>query len=197
MNFVKSVLIYLFLSLPVFAQEDTVNATPGYISDDLFIYTHSGPGNNYRIVGTINSGVEVTITGKQKNDYSEIINEQKKAVWVESKNVSTTPGLRHVVAQLNEKMAALSEKSTTIQVQASEKTSQILTLSEENLKLNNEVIELQKALANVKSKLKDEDTNIKKQWFFNGAIVLGLGLILGLVIPRIGGRKRSDMSSWK
>lgn len=187
----------MFLSLPTYAQEDTVNSSAGYISDDLFIYTHSGPGNNYRIVGTINSGLEIKITGKQENNYSQIIDNENRTVWAESKNVSTTPGLRHVIAELNEKMSTLSEQSNTIQAKASEKTSQVMQLSKENLALNNEVIDLKKSLANVSSQLKNEDTEIKKQWFFNGAIVLGFGLILGLVIPRLGFKKKSEMGSWK
>lgn len=32
-----------------------------YISDELDTYVHSGPGNQYRIVGTLKGGDEVTL----------------------------------------------------------------------------------------------------------------------------------------
>ncbi|HBN88632.1 MAG TPA: peptide-binding protein, partial [Rheinheimera sp.] len=36
---------------------------PAFISDALFVYLHSGPSNQYRIVGTINAGQSVTYLG--------------------------------------------------------------------------------------------------------------------------------------
>jgi SH3 domain protein len=38
--------------------------------------------------------------------------------------------------------------------------------------------------------------NILKEWFFTGAIVLGIGLILGLILPKLFTRKRNTMQSW-
>jgi SH3 domain protein len=45
--------------------------------------------------------------------------------------------------------------------------------------------------------LKDQDTNIKKEWFFNGAIVLVIGLLLGLILPRLAARRKGSMDNWK
>ena len=56
--------------------------------------------------------------------------------------------------------------------------------------------QIQQQLEKTQSKVKNQDTDIKKQWFFNGAIVLGIGLILGLILPKFFARRRSNMDSW-
>ena len=73
----------------------------------------------------------------------------------------------------------------------------IENLNSEKAKLNNEISQLNKTLITTSSKLKDQDTNINKEWFFNGAIVLVIGLVLGLIIPRLAGRRKGSMDNWK
>ncbi|SPW27517.1 SH3 domain-containing protein [Edwardsiella tarda] len=44
-----------------------------FISDALSTYVHSGPGNQYRIVGTINAGDPVTLLGvNQQTQFAQI-----------------------------------------------------------------------------------------------------------------------------
>jgi SH3 domain protein len=199
MKFIKGLLVGLILSLssPLFAEDTSSNLASGYISDDLFIYMHSGAGNNYRILGSINSGTEIKVTGNIENDYTEIIDEKNRNVWVESKYVSLKPGLRFVIAELNEKLANTTSNTDNMSEELSQARNIIENLSSEKAKLNNEISQLNKTLITTQSKLKDQDTNIKKEWFFNGAIVLVIGLILGLIIPRLAGRRKGSMDNWK
>ncbi|MGL6176871.1 MAG: TIGR04211 family SH3 domain-containing protein, partial [Vibrionaceae bacterium] len=44
-------------------------AQESYISDELFIYMHAGPGTEYRILGSINAGVPVKVMGAEKSGY--------------------------------------------------------------------------------------------------------------------------------
>ena len=168
----------------------------GFISDDLTIFMHSGPGTNYRILGTITAGSEIEITGKASNEYTEIIDEKKRNTWVESKYVTRQPGLRFVVADLNGKLASASDYNTQLDAELNELKSSINSISNENDKLTSDLKKSNQELKQVQSKLKDQDTNIKKQWFFNGAIVLGVGLILGLILPKFFTRRRTSMDNW-
>jgi len=199
MKIIKGLFVSLALSLtfPLLAEETAANFASGYISDDLFIYVHSGAGNNYRILGSINSGTEVKVTGKELNNYSEIIDEKNRTVWVETKYVSLKPGLRFVIAELNEKLANTTSNTDSMSVELAEAKNTIEKLNSEKSQLNNEISQLNKTLFTTQSKLKDQDTNIKKEWFYNGAIVLVIGLVLGLIIPRLGGRRKGSMDNWK
>ncbi len=191
-------LFVLFITLTLTVQKSAfAQNAQGYISDTLPTFVHSGPGKNYRIVGTVNSGSEIQITGKTQNDYAEIINTKGRTVWVESKYVSKKPGLRVVIAQLNTKLADLEGNSSEVSERLMRANKNVNRLSSEKIQLNNEISSLNKTLSELKLKIKDQDTNIKKEWFFNGAIVLGLGLLLGLIIPRLSSNKKSNMNSWK
>jgi SH3 domain protein len=190
-------LLVTVLSLNIAVQK-TAHAknVQGYISDTIPTFVHSGPGKNYRILGTINSGSEVKITGKSQNDYAEVINDKGRTVWLESKYVTKKPGLRVVIAQLNSKLADLEGNSSEVSERLMRANKNVNRLSTEKIQLNNEISTLNKTLSELKLKIKDQDTNIKKEWFFNGAIVLCIGLVLGLVIPRLSSNKKSSMSNW-
>ncbi|KGJ95521.1 TIGR04211 family SH3 domain-containing protein [Colwellia psychrerythraea] len=200
MNNVINVLAFLAITLTssffISAQAADNNYKPGYISDELFIYIHTGPGKKYRILGTITAGSKVQITGAADDGYSEIIDNKDRTAWVESKYVTTQPGLRFVVAELNGKIATSSDYSNQLDGEVNELKSKVNLLTNDKKKLSAELKKLTITLEKTQTKIKDQDTNIKKQWFFNGALVLGVGLILGLILPRFFTRRRGSMDSW-
>ena len=200
MNNVINVIAFLAITLSSLlfssAQAAENNYKQGYISDELFIYMHAGPGTNYRILGTVIAGSEVKITGSQDNGYSEIIDDKNRATWVESKYVTTQAGLRFIVAELNGKIATNSDFTSQLDGEVNGLNSQVTLLTNDKKKLTAELKQLTTTLAETRTKIKDQDTNIKKQWFFNGALVLGIGLILGLILPRFFTRRKGAMENW-
>ena len=58
-------------------------------------------------------------------------------------------------------------------------------LKEENQKLKNELIVAQKKVDAASVQLDDKQRTIIMQWFMYGGGVLGLGLLLGLVLPHL------------
>jgi len=190
--FAISVASSLFFS----AQAAENDYKQGYISDELFIYMHAGPGTNYRILGTIIAGTDIKITGSEDNGYSEIIDDKNRATWVETKYVTTQAGLRFVVADLNKKIAASTDFSSQLDGQVNELKSTVNTLTQDKKKLTAELSQLTETLAKTRTKIKGQDLDIQKKWFFNGAMVLGVGLILGLILPRVFARRRGSMDNW-
>ena len=193
---VKHKLISLFIICTTAFSAQAEENQQGYIADDLTIFMHAGPGTNYRILGTITAGSQLQITGNSSNDYSEIIDDKNRTTWVESKYITNQPGLRFAVDELNNKLANSNDYTAQLDGQMNELKSTIELLNKENEKLQSTFKQVEQQLKQSQSKVKDQDTNIKKQWFFNGAIVLGIGLILGLVLPKFFARRRSSMDSW-
>jgi SH3 domain protein len=190
-NFI-CLLVILIATFSAQAQENQ----QGFISDDLTIFMHAGPGTNYRILGTINAGAQVQTTGKSSNDYSEIIDDKNRVTWVETQYITRQPGLRFVVSDLNGQLASNNDNTAQLDGELNELKSTIDLINKEKEKLQAEFSQSQQQLKQAQSKVKDQDTNIKKQWFFNGAIVLGIGLILGLILPKFFARRRSQMDNW-
>jgi len=195
-NVIAFIAITLSSSLSLSAQAAENTYKQGYISDELFIYMHAGPGTNYRILGTVTAGSDVKITGAVENGYSEIIDNKDRATWVESKYVTTQAGLRFVVNKLNEEISDSSNFTSQLDGQVNELKSEVILLTNDKKELSIELKKLTDTLIKTQAKIKDQDTDIKKQWFFTGALVLGIGLILGLILPRFFARRRGSMDSW-
>lgn len=195
---IKYIFTLFLCSVSFFSAGETTEKinTLGYISESLFIYMHSGAGKNYRILGSINSGEKVQLTGEVNNDYSQIITETNKTGWIESKHISTKPGMRYVIADLNEKLASIETEKNAIENQLMQVKSELKSLQSIKNDLTNSITALNNDLTQTKSQLKNQDTDLQKQWFFMGAIVLGFGLFLGLILPRLFSRRSSKMESW-
>ena len=189
--------ILICVAISAQAQEtNSSNNKQGFITDDLSIYMHAGPGTNYRILGTINAGSEVRVTGKSEKGYREIVDNKNRVSWVEKKYLSTKPGLRFVVAELNGKIANNSEYTNKLDGEVNQLKSSVAILSKDKKELLTQLQQVEKQLKVTLTKVKDQDTKILTQRFYNGAIVLGIGLLLGLILPRLFARRRTSMDSW-
>jgi SH3 domain protein len=192
-----SLTILLCAVISAQAQENNSSKNKqGFIIDDLSIYMHTGPGTNYRILGTINAGSEIKITGKSDKGYSEIIDDKKRNTWVETKYLTTKVGLRYVVAELNSKIASSSDYTSQLDGEVNQLRSSVEILTEDKNKLLTQLKQVEQQLKTTTSKVKDQDTKILTQRFYNGAIVLGIGLFLGLIVPRFFARRKSSMENW-
>lgn len=190
---------FIVFSVLSFAQAQEVALSKGsqaYISDDLTIFMHAGPGTNYRILGTINAGSQIEITGKSDNGYSEIIDEKNRITWVETKYITSTPGLRFEVANVNDKLTRANDYSAQLDGEINELKSNIELINQDRKKLTSQLETVQNQLTETQSKVSTQDSKMLSQRFYNGAIVLGFGLLLGLILPRLFARRRSSMDSW-
>lgn len=183
--------------ISVQAQESSSsNNKQGFIIDNLSIFMHAGPGTKFRILGSINAGSEVKITGKVDKGYSEIIDNKNRQTWIETKYLSTKPGLRFVVAELNGKIASSSDYSNQLDGEVNQLRSSVEILSKDKENLLTQLNQVEKQLKSTQAQVKDQDAKILTQRFYNGAIVLGVGLLLGLILPKLFARRRSSMESW-
>jgi SH3 domain protein len=187
----------IIILAPFTYAEDSPALKNGYISDNLSIFMHAGPGTNYKIIGSINAGSTISITGNSTDNYAEIIDEKKRTAWVQAKHINNLPGLRFNLEELTNQLSNATDYTQQLDGEVNELKSTIINLEKQNKLLSKDADNLNKALAETSSQLKDQDTNIQKQWFFNGAIVLGLGVILGLILPKFFVRRRGKMDSWQ
>ncbi|HFZ8995683.1 TPA: TIGR04211 family SH3 domain-containing protein [Citrobacter freundii] len=176
-----------------------------YVSDELNTWVRSGPGDNYRLVGTVNAGEEVTLLQTNANtDYAQVKDSSGRTAWIPLKQLSSTPSLRTRVPELENQVKTLTDKLNNIdntwnqrtadmQQKVSRSDSVINGLKEENQKLKNELIVAQKKVNAANLQLDDKQRTIIMQWFMYGGGVLGLGLLIGLILPHmIPSRKRKD-----
>lgn len=69
-------------------------------------------------------------------------------------------------------------------------------LNEQNKRLRARLAEGEKSLASVEEENRRLASRAERQWFLAGAAVLALGLLLGLILPRIRWRRKSSWDSF-
>lgn len=173
-----------------------------YISDDLITYIHTGPGNQYRILGTLNSGDEVTLRSvNNATNYGEIVDSKGRNAWIPLDQLSTQPSIRARVPDLEQQVKTLTDKLTNIDNSWNQRTAEmqdkvsssdgiINGLKKENQDLKNQLIVAQKKVSAVNVQLDDKQRTIILQWFMYGGGVAGVGLILGLLLPHLVPRRK-------
>ena len=176
-----------------------------YVSDELNTWVRSGPGDNYRLVGTVNAGEEVELLQtNEASNYAQVRDSSGRTAWIPLKELNTQPSLRTRVPELENQVKTLTDKLNNIDNTWNQRTADmqqkvagsdgvINSLKEENQKLKNELIVAQKKVNAANLQLDDKQRTIIMQWFMYGGGGLGAGLFLGLGLPHlIPRRKRKD-----
>ncbi|WBM70092.1 TIGR04211 family SH3 domain-containing protein [Buttiauxella sp. WJP83] len=176
-----------------------------YVSDELNTWVRSGPGDNYRLQGTVNAGEEVVLLqSNEESKYGQIRDSKGRTSWIPLAQLSTSPSLRTRVPDLENQVKTLTDKLTNIDTTWNQRTadmqqkvaqsdSVITGLKDENQQLKNQLIVAKKKVEAANVQLDDKQRAIIMQWFMYGGGVAGFGLLLGLLLPHmIPSRKKKD-----
>lgn len=167
-----------------------------YISDDLFTFLHSGPGRNYRILGSIVAGTQVQVlqTDSESN-YVEIIDDKERSGWVDGEFVSKQKSLRELVPSLQQQLADTTQSTQQSQTANESLKQQIAELSTQNSKLKKQLNSIEKLNADYSQKIESADQTAKMEWFTRGGIVAVISLILGIIVAYLP-KKRRKNDNW-
>ncbi|NIF33299.1 SH3 domain-containing protein [Enterobacter sp. Ap-916] len=176
-----------------------------YVSDELNTWVRSGPGDNYRLVGTVNAGEQVTLLqSNEETKYGQVRDSNGRTSWIPLAQLSTTPSLRTRVPDLENQVKTLTDKLNNIDTTWNQRTAEmqqkvaqsdtvINGLKDENQQLKNQLIVAKKKVDAANVQLDDKQRAIIMQWFMYGGGVAGFGLLIGLLLPHmIPSRKKKD-----
>lgn len=196
---IKSTLLVLFsaywltLSGAVYAQAE---AKPAFVSDALFVYLHSGPSNQYRIIGTVNAGQSVTYLGEDADTgYAQIRSDDNKTGWLPKEYVTFTPGLVTQLAELKADYAQHNEKIIALEQQRDQLNSQLNQAVTERQTALEQLEQANRAYEQLKVQLENTQTSIWQKPMVLGSLILLAGLIFGLLLPLLM-PKRRDSERW-
>ncbi|KGD83511.1 SH3 domain-containing protein [Pantoea sp. JZ29] len=175
-----------------------------YVSDELSTWVRSGPGDQFRLLGKLNAGEQVELL--QTNDatkYGQVRDAEGRTVWIPLSQLSENPSLRTRVPQLEQQVKDLTAKLANIDNSWNQRTAEMQNkvassdsvingLKEQNQKLKNELIVAQKKVNAANVQLDDKQRTIIMQWFMYGGGVLGVGLLLGLLLPHMMPRRKKN-----
>lgn len=195
--------IYITLLTSLAFTAFTVNAAETrYVTEDFSTSLRTGPGDNYKVAGTISAGEKVELLSTA-NKYAQITDSRGRTVWILSDQLTTEPSSKIQVPDLEQRVKELTDKLASVDSDWNKRTSDmrqkvdssdgvINSLKQENKQLKDELEAAKQKVSDISLQLDDKQRTIIQQWFMYGGGVAGIGLILGLVLPYLIPRRKKD-----
>jgi len=200
-----------FLNGPASAQAET-----RYIVDQAKLPLRSGQSTSHAIVRMLPSGMAVQVLEQSATGYTHVRTPGGKEGWILSRYLMKEPAARvRLIAAEKElsKLHQLKQQKTALEQQQSK-------LKAENRQLRNDLAHIQKtaanavAIANENSALKAKAaqaeqafeslrretdslrSGAQQRWFMLGGGAILLGILLGLILPRLKFRRKDRWSRY-
>ncbi|TDX32362.1 SH3 domain protein [Modicisalibacter xianhensis] len=176
-----------------------------WVADELETYVRSGPTNEYRIVGTLTSGDEVTVLETQ-GDYSRVRAPSGDEVWIESDQLQAERSVSKRVPELQEKAETLStrlegideewqDRVATMTETLQQREARIAELERRNAELNQQASQAIEQIRGLQARLDTQEQDLLMRYFMYGGGVAGAGLVVGLLVPHLP-RRRKKRDRW-
>ncbi|MFZ7173862.1 TIGR04211 family SH3 domain-containing protein [[Pasteurella] aerogenes] len=177
-----------------------VQAETKYVSENLNTFLRKGAGDQFKIAGAIQAGEAVTVLDR-KDKYTLIRDSRNREAWILTNELSNTPSSKQenpkLKAQIEELSLKLSRLDNDWQQRTNEMQRRTKQAEEQSSQLLEQNSQLKRELDITKNKNRDLEAmldagkrEIAIQWFIYGGSVLGVGLLLGLIIPLILPKRR-------
>lgn len=177
-------------------------AETAYVTENLNTYLRKGAGDNFKIAGAIQAGEPVTVLNRQDR-YTLIRDSKNREAWILNSELSSAPSSKNENPKLKAQVQELTTKLNNIDndwkqrtaemqrraIDSNQKSSQLL---EENSQLKRELEITKNKNRDLEAMLDAGKREIAIQWFIYGGSVLGVGLILGLILPLIFPKRRRN-----
>ena len=202
MNKLICVFLVSMLTAPLALAQDR------YIADKLFTYMHSGPSNQYRIIGSVDAGEKVKLLKADKDTgYTEVVDQRGRTGWVESRFITNQESIADRLPMLAKELKDVKAKLANAESNAD---SQKAGLAESLDARNQQISDLEQKYSNISDKLTKSQSEIRQlraridtqkddllqKWFMYGGGVAGGGLIFGLLLPHLIPRRKKKHAEW-
>lgn len=162
-----------------------------YISDDLFIYMHSGPGTNYRILGSVEAGTIVTILAASEDaEFTQIQDNRGRSGWVKSEYVKAGESLRVQVSNLTSQLDATRQSDNQLSSTIAQLEMELVTVQDENTLLQGQIAQLRQDADALNQQLSMQASDSERDWFMRGGVVSVGGVLFGIIITLLLRRKK-------
>ncbi|RTZ15961.1 SH3 domain-containing protein [Vibrio aquaticus] len=179
-----------------------------YISDKLFTYMHSGPSNQFRIIGSVDAGDKVKLLSTNKDSgYTQVQDSKGRKGWVESRFISNQESMALRLPKLEKELSEVKEKLANARSNADQekaglvdsletRNSQINELEQGYSDMSQQLSASQEEVRKLRAKLDTQKDDLLLKYFMYGGGVAGLGLLFGLILPHIIPRRKRSPSGW-
>lgn len=188
-------IILCCLGTSAIAQEEPNDASGDirYISDELQTFMHSGPGRNYRILGSVTAGTRVTVLQEDlEKGFLEIIDNNQRTGWVEAQYIMSQRSLREVVPGLQQNLSETQQDLEQALQNTELLNQQVMDLTNRNERLIEDLEDIQKDNQRIQRELDTQDQTAQMQWLTRGGIIALVSIILGVIIAYLPKKRRRN-----
>ncbi|MDP4536170.1 TIGR04211 family SH3 domain-containing protein [Alkalimonas collagenimarina] len=190
-SYLVAFIVSLALLFSSFSRSET--SEPAFISDALFVYIHSGPSNQYRIVGTVNAGDNVRLLAEdEESGYVQIQFEGNRQGWLPGQYVTNTPGMAVQLAELTEQLEQQSSQLQQLEQSNQQLNTALQQREQEYQKAQEQLQVANRSYEQLQQQFDVEHGSIWKNPKVLGAAILGIGLLFGLLLPLLIPRRKES-----
>ncbi len=204
----------------------TASAETVYVSDQLETYMRSGKGNQYRIVRTLPSGTALQVmetdagysrvrapsgtegwvlsrflmTNRPARERLGDVEQRLAQLELENGKLTTeiekVRGVKANIQSEQEGLVTANQKLTQQLEEIKRTASSALAIDAENKELKSRIVGYERQLQTLRQENEGLKDRTARDWFMVGAGVTILGMIIGLIVPRIRWRKKSSWDTF-
>ncbi|MCT8579698.1 TIGR04211 family SH3 domain-containing protein, partial [Glaesserella parasuis] len=125
--------LLLAISLPSFAQTQ-------YVTENLNTYLRKGPGDQFKISGSIQAGEKVTLI-ETKDRYSLIRDSKNREAWILNSELTSTPSSKELTPLLQQQVQELTTKLNNIDRDWQQRTAEMQRRVQQSALQSSELLE--------------------------------------------------------
>ncbi len=168
---------------------------PQYITDDVAATMRDAPRNDAPIKANLRSGSKITVLETLGPDsFSRVRIDDGREGWIPTRFISGEPAAKDRLTALQGELNQAREHAKELErdlAQARDavaRAAPALQLADENAKLQAQVAQKDQEGAELQQRFSEEQA--KRRTLITGAALVGGGVIIGLVLPWLGRRRR-------
>lgn len=176
-----------------------------YVSDNIYIFMHGGPGTQYKILGSVKAGEALEVKGGQAG-FTQVVDERGREGWIKSDELQSEPSLKVRVPQLEQELQTLKDRLQNLngdnEKRFAEKDGKIAEQDSLLTNLKGQLDNQSEELASVKaqndalnSSIDNREHDMQMDWFIRGGAMVGGGILLGILLPLLP-RRRKQSERW-
>ncbi|MEH6627692.1 MAG: TIGR04211 family SH3 domain-containing protein [Motiliproteus sp.] len=179
-------------------------AEPYHVTDELKVFIHRGPSNQFKIKARLNAGTPVTLLARDKaTGYVQVRTDKGTTGWMEKRylkaGVSIAERLPAAEASLKSSQQKQVEQATQIKNISAElnrvkkkSSTEMSKINETRAKTTAQVAQLENEIVRMQAEIDGMDDTNMMGWFLRGGALAIVGVIIGLIIPNLPKRRRRN-----
>jgi SH3 domain protein len=186
-----SIIALVLVSNGLMAQEPT-----HFITDDVYVYIHGGPGNQYRILGSIEAGQTITSLNETQDEYTKIIDHKGREGWIKADLITTKKSIRSQLPDLEEGIAKAKDEQKTATDELVAAQSALDEANQQISQLKQLLINTEKQRDTIKQKVASVEDEQQFVMWQQGGMIAAIGALIGIFLVYLPRPQRRNKNRW-